>query len=101
MALTSINQIISDIDAYIQKEGNGYNTWYAGITNDPRGRLFTEHNVTEKNSWWIYREAYSVEDARQIEDFFINRRGTDGNPGGGDITSRFVYAYKKTGSTNP
>jgi predicted GIY-YIG superfamily endonuclease len=59
----SVNQIIPEIDAYIQKEGSEYGSWYAGITNDPRRRLFTDHNVVEK-SWWIYREAHTVEDAR-------------------------------------
>lgn len=101
MAAKPIDQIITDIDAHIQKGGGGYKAWYVGITNDPRERLFTEHNVSEENAWWIYREAYSVDDARKVEYFFVNRHGTDGSPGGGDITSRCVYAYKKTASTNP
>lgn len=101
MAAIPKNQIIADIDAHIQKEGSKYRAWYCGITNDPKSRLFTEHNVPEKGAWWIHREAFSANDAREVESFFVNQNGTDGGPGGGDETSKYVYAYKKTASTNP
>jgi hypothetical protein len=94
-------EIIADINSHIKEEGSGYRAWYCGITSDPKSRLFTEHNVSDKNAWWIYRQASSAQIAREIEDFFVNECGTDGGPGGGDETSKYVYAYKKTASTNP
>lgn len=96
----SESEIKRDIKVYIDKEGSPYRTWYVGITNDPKHRLFNEHGVEEKNSWCIYREASSVEVARRVEDYFITL-GTDGAPGGGDEDSKWVYAYRKTSYTNP
>jgi hypothetical protein len=57
--------------------------------------------VPEENSWWIFREASSSIIAREVENYFVNTLGTDGGSGGGDQSSIYVYAYKKTSSTNP
>lgn len=97
----SQQEITAEIKAHIQNEGSGYKAWYVGISRDARKRLFNDHNVTENNSWWIYREAYSEADARNIENYFVKSLGTDGGTGGGDQLSRYVYAYKKTSTTNP
>jgi len=93
--------IINEVNAHIQKEGSVYKAWYVGISRDPRNRLFNDHNVSEKNSWWIFREATSSTVAREIESYFVNSLGTDGGTGGGDTSSKYVYAYKKPPSTNP
>jgi len=93
--------IINEVNTHIQKEGSGYKTWYVGISRDPRKRLFNDHNVSEKNSWWIWREATSSTVAREIESYFVDNLGTDGGTGGGDYSSKFVYAYKKASTTNP
>jgi hypothetical protein len=93
--------IINEIKSHIQKEGSGYKAWYVGMSRDPRNRLFKDHNVSEENSWWIIREAASSTAAREIESYFVNKLGTDGGTGGGDSSSKYVYAYKKTSSTNP
>jgi len=37
-----------DIKAYIQNNGGAYSDWYVGIASDPKERLFTDHNVSEK-----------------------------------------------------
>lgn len=95
------HQIIADIKAYIGKDSGAYGNWYVGITKDPHSRLFDEHGVKEKGDWWIYREAYSSESARQVEDHFVNKCGADGGVGGGDDDSTFVYAYKKASHTDP
>lgn len=93
------NSIIQDIDAHIQKESSGYHNWYVGIAKDPRDRLFNDHKVSKQNSWWIFREAYSDTSAREVESVFLNHKGTQGGPGGGDEQSRFVYAYRITKTT--
>jgi hypothetical protein len=94
-------EIINDINAYIQQGGGGYGSWYVGISKDARDRLFSSHNVKEEGDWWIYRQASSSQVAREIEYYFINSLGTDGGTGGGDVTADIVYAYKKRPHTDP
>lgn len=87
-------QIITEIENYINKNGGGFSAWYAGIASKPRDRLFNDHGVKENGDVWIYREAVSSTVAREVEDYFVNVKGTNGGPGGGDSASRYVYAYK-------
>jgi len=91
--------IKSEIKEYIKECGGSYSRWYVGIATYPRKRLFTEHNVDEKDGCWIYIEATSSNAAREVEKYFVERLGTDGGAGGGDESTRYVYAYKKTSST--
>jgi len=95
------NTIISDIKNYMTKWGGSYSEWYVGIATKPRQRLFDDHKVNEKTDAWIHREAESADIARSIEDYFVNTLGTDGGTGGGDDSTRFVYAYKKKSHTDP
>lgn len=97
----SNQEIANEIKNYIANAGSSYNTWYVGIAQDARARLFNDHGVKEKEDLWIYRTASTSEDARIIEDYFINTLGTDGGPGGGDETTKRVYAYKKAPHTDP
>jgi hypothetical protein len=87
-----------EIDSYIKQCGGSYSQWYVGIASKPRERLFTEHNVDEKNGQWIYRDCGSSEAARQVEQYFLNL-GCKGGTGGGDYTTRSVYAYRITQNT--
>ena len=91
--------IIAEIKAFMAKWGGDYSDWYVGIASDPRQRLFNDHTVDEKKDAWIYREAINAEAARTVEEYFINKIGTDGDTGGGDYTTKFVYAYKKASHT--
>lgn len=93
-------QIITAINNYIAQEGGIYSSWYVGITNDPKTRLFNNHNVLEKSGVWIYAPADNENIARNVEKNFLNR-GCDGGGGGGGNTSYHVYAYKKMIYTNP
>lgn len=101
MSALSEQQIHDEILAYIQKEGSQYSSWYIGIASNPRERLFSDHQVQEENSWWIFREAFSSQSARKVEKYIIENYGTDGGFGGGDENTKYVYAYKKTNTTNP
>ena len=91
-------QAVAEIDAYIRQCGGGYSGWYIGIAADPRDRLFNDHNVSEKNGAWIYRDAGAEQGARAVEDYFVGL-GCKGGPGGGRSDSRYVYAYKITPTT--
>lgn len=77
-----------------------YHRLYVGITNQPKRRLFEEHNVSQTEGTYICRETPSEECARLIEQFFIEQ-GLKGGGGGGDDESVFVYIYLKTSYTKP
>ena len=94
-----MQQVIDDILNHIRSWGGYKSNWYAGITDDPRTRLFCEHNVQEKGGVWIYRDAGSENSARVIERSLLDA-GFDGGPGGGSGSSKYVYAYKKTDTTD-
>jgi hypothetical protein len=84
---------------YIESCGGVYSNWYVGIACDPRRRLFVDHNVDEENGRWIFQGCESSAIARDVEEFFVDILGTKGGAGGGDLATRFVYAYKITLST--
>jgi hypothetical protein len=94
MASTKEN-IKSDFRSYIGGHGPGQYGWYIGIAKNARERLFNDHNVNEKGAW-IYDEAIDSTIARQIEVELIKELKTKGGDGGGDFSTKYVYAYKIT-----
>lgn len=100
--MATARQIITDIDAYMQKFPAVRNSgWYVGIAADAEERLFTDHKVKkEGGGGWIYRKADSAAVARQVEKAYHDS-GHDGGPGGGDNSTVYVYAYVKTSTTDP
>ena len=86
-------QVLADIKAYVAKGGGSYSSWYAGIAADPKDRLFNGHAVKENGDWWIHSPCDSNADARSVEDTLLGL-GMKGGPGGGDNTTKSVYAYK-------
>ena len=92
--------IIKEIETYMGKFKSYYSEWYVGIAFDPKDRLFNDHKVDEKGIW-IHRGADSDDVARDVEKYFIEQRKTDGGTGGGDSSTKIVYAYKKNTNTDP
>lgn len=90
--------IIAAIDTYMRRFQYKNSDWYVGIATDPRTRLFTDHNVDQKNGIWIYEQATSDSVAREVEQAYLDT-GHDGGSGGGDESSIFVYAYVKLQGT--
>jgi len=86
-------QIIAEITAHIQKCGGEYEDWYCGITKDIQSRLFGDHGVVKGKNAYAYRPTDSDEEARLIEEHFLNK-GCQGGSGGGDDESDLVYVYK-------
>jgi hypothetical protein len=86
-------QIINAFNAYIGAPSALYSEWYVGVAVDPRDRLFNGHAIREQTDAWIHDTCSSSREAREIEQYFIGR-GMRGGPGGGDATTRSVYAYK-------
>jgi hypothetical protein len=93
-------QAYDEIKAFIDKRNRPYSSWYAGIASDARSRLFQEHNVSEKNDWWILRQCQNDQSARNVEEALL-KLGCDGDTGGGDQSTTSVYAYMKSPNTNP
>src|SRR6266700_2874685 len=87
------NSIVTSIKDYVRKIGGQYSDWYVGIAQNPEDRLFQDHKV-HRNGAWIYDNAGSRESAARIEDYFVTRLGTKGNPGGGTDATTWVYAYR-------
>ena len=97
----SKNQIIADIDAHLQNSPKGfYSDFYIGITNDVERRLFGEHNVNKKQgaAWWIVREAINKATAQAVEEYYLDK-GMQGDTGGGNEDTTFVYCYEITSTT--
>ncbi len=94
----SASQIVSDFRAYMAKYGKPYAAWYVGIASEPRRRLFIDHNVSQHIGAWIHDDAGTDAVARAIEKHFLDL-GCSGGDGGGDYTTRFIYAYLITSNT--
>ena len=70
---------------------NDYSAFYVGITNDVERRL-KQHNVKKADLKYKMR---SKESAQDLEEFCLSL-GMDGDTGGGNEDSVWVYIYKKT-----
>lgn len=87
-------EVVNEINGYIQRNGGIYSAWYVGIAADPQDRLFNNHCVKRDQDLWIYRPCLNSSDARLVEKHFLDRLGTSGGSGGGDYNTSAVYAYK-------
>lgn len=91
--------IRSEIQRYIKKHGNNFGKWYVGITSDIERRLFSAHNVDKSRGTWIYLTAESSHSARDVKQYFLDKKKTMGAPGGGFRNRNIVYAYKISNNT--
>ncbi len=91
-----LQQVVLDILKYANLAPNS--RWYVGIATNPRERLFNQHNVSEANGRWIYRNAGTEQNARDTEAYLLRNYSFKGGPGGG-TWPRSVYAYEITSST--
>ena len=96
----SVRQIVQEVEDYIANHGGSYSGWYAGVTADPRNRLFNGHNVAQNGDAYTVKDCGTDTAARSVEQHFLDR-GCDGGTGGGDSSTRFFYAYKKSAHTRP
>jgi len=63
------------------------------VTSDPEDRLFRQHGVNKSDGAWIYADASSDIEAREIERHLLSR-GAKGGLGGGDASAIYIYAYR-------
>lgn len=91
------NKIVNDILMRVGKDNKS--DWYVGIATDIRGRLFSDHNVSEYlTGGYIYMLASSEQNARDTEEYLLNTYKFKGGIGGG-LYPKYVYAYKITSYT--
>jgi len=95
----SNQQIHDEIMHFIHMERSPYNNWYAGITSNPHTRLFQEHNVDLKESWWVIKKANSVDDAKIVIRALVDAYGIEGGNSAANERSVYIYAFKKTSTT--
>lgn len=81
------------IDEHLKKSNRQYyREFYCGITDNIERRLFGEHNVSKENGFWIYGPADDINVAREVEKHYLDL-GMQGNTGGGNEDSIWVYCY--------
>jgi len=91
--------IVNEINEHIKQcSGEYYSDYYVGITKDIEQRLFTDHNVKEKDACWIHNRAIDIDNSRAAEKILLDK-GMQGGGGGGDDTSVYVYCYLITDYT--
>ncbi len=95
----TLQEFADQFSKYIQENGNNPSQWYVGIASDPEDRLFNDHNVPKIQHPFIYDNAQTEENARAVEKYLVDSLGTKGNPGGGDKSTTWVYAYLITQQT--
>lgn len=89
----------NEIKQRILDYGSIFSEWFVGVSEDPHRCLQVEHHVDEKKCLCICRECSSSEEARWLERYFVYTLGTDGHPGQGEETARYIFAYKKRSGT--
>ncbi len=98
----SVQQIKYEILAYIKEFGGGFDEWYVGIASEPKAALLERHGVDRDRDPWLYKQALTFNAAKTVQQYFLSRLHTDGEPvTTGDEDTDCVYVYKKSERTNP
>ena len=87
------------MEILVQNNGGVYSNGYVRIASDIEQRLFGAHNVDKKKGQWAWARCENADSARDDENYFVDTLGTHGGPGGGEDTSKYVYAYRITSDT--
>ena len=90
-------QILNEIKTHIQSNGGEYSAWHVGVCTNIRDNLSGQTKA--KEGLLISRQAYSSYVAAEVQDYFINRLGTNGSIGFDTCTGDIVYAYRKSADT--
>ncbi|HEY4323467.1 MAG TPA: hypothetical protein VGN20_05760 [Mucilaginibacter sp.] len=85
-------EIINAIQAHMSRVGTNPNSWYVGIANNIRKKLFEDRKVSEQNGKWIYRTIENNSDAIEIKKYLISIGLKDE---GNDENGNIVFAYEK------
>jgi len=103
----SVQQIKYDILAYIKEFGEDFDAYYVGVSADPMAALLDTHKVDKDKDPWLYKQALTFQAAITVQDYFLSRLRTDGEPAVApedDVAKEnmdCVYVYKKSNRTSP
>ena len=86
-------QILNEIKTHIQGNGGEYSDWHVGVCSNIRHNLSGQ---AKAKHLFISRQAYSSYVAAEVQDYFINRLGTNGSIDADTDNADIVYAYKKS-----
>jgi len=100
MKAQGAQQVYEEVAAHIRKQGYASSDWYCGIASNWQDSLFDDHQVPRKGRAYIACRCFTDEDAREAARALV-KIGCDGEPGGGDQTTVYVYAYHKGTMTKP
>lgn len=102
--MASEREIIAKLVNFIESissSNNRRNLFYIGITDNIERRA-KEHNFNlEDKGFCIFAKCNSSDVARGIEGYVKTKWNTDGDSGGGNDDSCYVYVYRKNGDTKP
>ena len=87
----SQEKVKQEIIAFINSRGRNFRLWYIGITDNPEEQL-EKHNSHEFNNISIVRKLDTQQQAREVEEYFIEEMEMKwGFNGGKDRV--YIYAY--------
>lgn len=89
----TMKEIIKDITEFMIARGGYYYQWCAGITSEPRKRLFADHSLNEEQDVWILRDCGSETTAREVERHFL-KSGCQKSTWTAEPSPTHVYLYK-------
>ena len=101
---TKREEIIDEIKRNIRKVGGEFTEWCVGLAKDARGPFFHNHLVAELGDGLIYREAFTADAARAVEEHLIHDCGlmpaaeAEGSSALHDALQpgRIVFVYRPT-----
>jgi hypothetical protein len=97
----SNEHIIEQMEAFVSRHGEDWESWFFGVTTDPCDCLVSGHNINIGHDLWMCSEALSAEKALEVKGYFVAGVGVDSDDSLDDAEGRFVYAYKKAPHTRP
>ena len=96
-------EIIDEIKRNIRAFGGDFTDWCVGTAKDARGPFFHNHLVAELGDGLIYREAFTADAARAIQEHLVHDCGltpaaeAEGSSALYDLEpGKIVFVYRKT-----
>jgi hypothetical protein len=85
-------QILNEIKTHIQSNGGEYSDWHVGVCSNIHYKLSGQDKAKHL---FIARQAYSSYVAAEVQDYFMNRLGTDGSVGIDNDNADIIYVFRK------
>jgi len=87
--------IIKTIETHMLRFKVNPNSWYVGITNNIRKKLFEEIGVSEQNDNWIYITTENNDSAKEIKKQLLSNGLSNINVSEDEI-GNIIFVYQKS-----